>query len=207
MMLWAVVLLLTLCLAGEEPAATQPQSPVKQWLLDLASDDAEVREAARKEMLGMSRVQPLAEIVRHVYLATEPYPEAPGEERSFIGLSGWRPFDNGNYTGIIFERRLPGFDAYRALEDGDVILRVEELPDLRMDSPGPLEAIRKQFPPGAVVHLVVLRDDRVVRTTLRLSVTPLWHMTRNLEDLSQRETTAEQYWNREFLPLLENGAS
>ncbi|MCS7034763.1 MAG: hypothetical protein NZ561_12340, partial [Phycisphaerae bacterium] len=145
---WPLLLLLTFAVEPVRAPAAAADSPVRQWLAELASEEAAVREEARRNMLGMSRQQllelrqlvaagearlpaqqaALAEIVRHVYLATEPYPPAPGDDRSFIGLSGWRLLDTGRYTGVTFERRLPGFDAYRALEDGDVILGVEELP-------------------------------------------------------------------------------
>jgi hypothetical protein len=230
-MWWAVLLPLLVGLAERDPPATQSDSAVPRWLAQLASDDAFVRDAARKAMLGMTRAQllelrqlvaegearlpsqrsALSEIVRHVYLATEPYPTTP-EPVAFLGLSNgsggqWRLVPVGEDVGLTFERRLLGFDAYRALEDGDVILGVEELPELRMEGQRPLDAVRHKFRPGTIIHLIVLRDDRIVRAELRLSPTPLWQSVPGLEELSRREMMADEYWNREFAPLFQTGPS
>lgn len=213
-------------LAADDAPATQP-SDVARWLNDLAAEDAPTRAEARRKMLGMSAAQlkelqtlvangraalpsqreALYEIVHHTFLRTRPYPVLQGDNGSFIGLFGQQVTDGGDYSSVSFERCLPGFDAYRVLENGDRIIGVDELPELRFEGGNPLGPIRQNFKAGTVIHFRIIRDNQFQRVALQLSATPLWQQFRDLGELEAREELARTYWQREFAPLLERRPS
>jgi hypothetical protein len=212
--------------AAEDAPATRP-SDVARWLNDLAAEDAPTRAEARRKMLGMSAAQlkelrqlvadgqavlpaqreALYEIVYHTFLRTRPYPVLQGDNGSFIGLFGQQVTDGGGSSSVAFERCLPGFDAYRVLENGDRIVGVDELPELRFEGSNPLGPVRQGFKAGTVIHFRIIRDSRVQRVALQLSMTPLWQQFRDMGELEAREELAKTYWQREFAPLLERRPS
>ncbi|GEM_PF-3685335 len=227
---WPLIFIITLLAPGGafEPSppgnqsktkpTSQPADTLKSWLTDLAAENADARRAARVNLLNISRAdlmtirtliaagaarqpaqkQALTDIVCHVFLATEPYETAPGE--SFFGLFKYRPVAVGERMGLIFESRLIGFPAYASLEDGDIILAVEEMPEIDFTSNNPLVVVRKNFAPGETIHLRVLRDDRVLAVSLKLAAAPSW-TGQGMDERLIREQQATEFWRTAFEPL------
>jgi hypothetical protein len=201
---------------------TQPADTLRKWLSDLAADDGDQRRSARRNLLKMSRQdlsvirdliaagaapqpaqrQALYEIVCHVFLATEPYPGRA--DTSFFGIFDYRAVDLGNSTGLVFAGRLIGFPAYASLEDGDVILGILEKPKIDLRALNPLESIRATVKPGETIHVRVLRDNQVIITPLTLAPSPSWPRP-GVEERTMREQLANEYWQRQFAPLWNNG--
>ena len=128
---------------------------------------------------------------------------APGE--SFFGIFKYRPVAVGDRIGLIFESRLIGFPAYASLEDGDIILAVEEMPEIDFTSNNPLVVVRKNFAPGDTIHLRVLRDDRVLTVPLTLAAAPIW-TGQGIDERLLREQQATEFWRTAFEPLWEPAA-
>jgi hypothetical protein len=136
-----VSILAAICLAADAPS-TQPTP--SQSFANLASPDADLREQAKSQLLGLQRSdlpalrelveqnRPLApaqmaalhDIVVHLYLSGEPYDSDP--DFGFIGLR-WTDMDMINdipRLGVPVGTRLPGFPGFQLLRDGDLILGV-----------------------------------------------------------------------------------
>src|SRR5688572_13329794 len=130
--------------------ATRPASDIvsiRQHLARLASDNFGVRESARIALMGLERsalpmlreavkqslpLEPsqavvLREIVAQVYLTGDKYEIAEGGQ-GFLGVSMPNPMrveDRGLLAlgrGVAVVSRVPGFCAYRMLQNGDVLL-------------------------------------------------------------------------------------
>lgn len=222
-----LLLLLVGFAAANGQATTQPAQSLRQLVTALAADEPVVRDAAHKQLLQLNRAElpalkevvasgaaklpsqqeALKDVVRHVFLSGEPYPLDVESRLSFIGLglgASFRPLhfvDGTGRLGVGFDHRLPGFPGYAVLEEGDVIVGVEELPDLQFEGQNPLGAIRTRFAAGEVIHLIVLRDDRTLRLPLRLAQTPVWGGGDANQMMSERILLADEYWEREFAPL------
>src|SRR5438874_2391396 len=125
---------------------TRPTDQLAAWFSDLANKDASVREQARVGLMGISRAdlqtlrklvetnRPLApsqamalhEIVTQVHQATEPY-EAVEDRPGFLGVPlpriasaiGLDANDDDSQAGVLVTDRIPGFCAYRFLQNGD----------------------------------------------------------------------------------------
>ena len=186
----------------------------------LADPDPDVRAAARDQLMGLSRpglaklldvvraarpVRPaqaavLYDIVRHVFLATDPDglgapdpvdpPPADGEVAPglYHPVRGYKmgirwptnqPDDGRLGTPVI--ERWPGFPAYRLLHDGDLILAISVRPDLPPDQlPNRLTPtfhdVQRAMADALGIRdivLTVLRDGRPVHIPMRLVAQPI----------------------------------
>lgn len=214
-------------------AATQPLPQLdraKQLVAQLADNDFERREAARVALMGLRRSDlpalreavrqssplvpsqqtVLRDIVVHVYLTGDLYlPDPDGIGFLGVTLPGAREQHGvmGIQRGVAVLARSPGFAAYRLLQNGDVVLtvttdgeRVEVNTTLELQ-----EAVRS-VKAGETVKLDVLRQGQVVRVNIRLDPRPFNADTLlAFEELSTRRLNdADEYWERDFAPLLES---
>jgi hypothetical protein len=212
-----------------EHPATQPA--IQKLFVELASGDDSVRQAARLGLMRLNRedlpalrsvverarpLRPaqaaaLREIVQEIYLSGEIYKREPG--KGFLGVmmddsativrAEWADNEVPAGAGVIVAERIPGFCAARWLIDGDVILGTIS-PLHIFKSAMDLQSTIGGLGAGATVRLSVLRRGRVMEVTLKLDAMPV-----EMEDADQRiafrakrQKKFEDYWNREFEPLL-----
>jgi hypothetical protein len=223
------------------PATTQPglefqaDSPVRGWFRDLASPDNAKRDEARTQLMGLSREdlprlkelveknQPLVveqaaalhEIVVHVYLSGETYPQDTSKQ-GFLGLS-WSPKmdEDSLRLGVPVENRLPGFPSFQMLRTGDLILGVllrpdlppQELPNIRTPSLRVMKQVISAAGANRDVVLEVLRQGQVLRVPLKLDPRPFLLLTEVDSFSAERLQKGEEYWQQEFVPLLRAGIS
>lgn len=221
-MLFRVILLAACLHTATDAATTQPAAVIRQWVLELGAPEPDVREAARRNLLNLTpadlgtlraivaegaanlpcQAAALYDVVRHVYLTGEQVTRS-NERLSFLGL---RLFQIGTLgeapLGMTFERRLMGFPAFAAFEEGDVLISVEELPDSYLTSMASLSYVRERIPPGTLVHFRVLRDDRFVSVPITLAATPAPESQTDAA-VAARQQRAEDYWEQQFAGLLE----
>lgn len=207
---------------------------IRRWTLDLRDADPGVRAEAVDRLMGLRRSElpllraviaelgdalgmlrpQLRQVVTHVYLSEEPYER--DERFGFLGmLRSSDPLGAEGAQRIVVDSRMPGFGAYRALRDGDVILELEERPLAQpLDWNQFAEAI-KAVRPGTTIHLRVLRGGEVIRRAVVLDArpadpTPLdpeAYTERVRALLSQRLRRAQEYIAREFPLLLDEAPS
>jgi S1-C subfamily serine protease len=104
--------------------------------------------------------------------------------------------------GVIVSERIPGFCAARRLLDGDVILGVAS-PMKAFRNARDLQETIGGLRPGTTVRLLVLRNGQVIEVDLTLDAHPVQNTTDAIEVLrSRRQKKFEDYWKKEFEPLL-----
>ena len=209
--------------------STQPVSPgrladVRSMLVGLASEDSEKREEARLELLGLQRsdlatlreairltmpLEPsqravLRDIVTHVYLVGDTY-SSMGD--GFLGVmlpnSLW-PDQRAMLSlerGVAVMSRLPGYCAFRMLQDGDVIIGLAGQPDVEFNNPEQLTAAVKGTRAGQPITFDVIRQGRIVKVPIRLDRRPTG-IDRDGTFTEQRAQAADELWERDFAPLL-----
>jgi hypothetical protein len=204
----------------------------------LAEGGYETRESARVALMGLKRSQlellreavkqslPLApgqvavlhDIVTQVYLTGDIY-ESVDASPGFLGVSlpsVYRAEDRGLLSlerGVAVVARVPGFCAYRMLQNGDVILSMRPLrgQPIRFETPDPdllMESV-KAVRAGQTITFEVLRQGQVINVPITLDPRPagldrnpatsaLWFQ----EFTARRADQAEELWERDFAPLL-----
>ncbi len=209
--------------------ASRPAEPIRTWFEQLADRDAEVREHAIENLMGLTRddlpalrkiveasgsLRPsqtavLRDIVAHVYIAGIDYPSEIGAA-GFLGLS-WNPRDEddwGETPGVVVTRRVPGFAAYRRLRDGDLITGIAELPQMRLDNSTAFGAAVRNFRAGQTITLHVLRDGKKLDVPVELRPRPANVDGASLDMwIEQRQAAADQYWTTTFGPIIGDGLS
>ncbi len=218
---------------------------LKQWVQELSDDDSTVREKACVKLMGMDRndLKLLSEmlktmpldaqqramipgIVKQVYMATEPY------ERLAQGFLGLR-FDldqqmfDPMQVGVEVRHRLPGFCAFRFLEDGDVILRMapsavenivqgtggasvkERTHPALVDVHGveEFQSIVKSCAPNQALQMEILRRGRVLLLAVPLDSRPVLPANEGLSIdnfETEREQAAEDYYLHTFAPVIDH---
>jgi len=149
--------------ASAQSPTTSPElelpadSPIRKWFAELADSDAQVRDQASQDLMGISaddlpklrqlmiETHPLApdqtaalkDIVTQAYLASQKYDIADNQQTDisgnrdpfFLGLL-WPP-QTGNEIrmGVPVDERIPGFPSYRFLRRGDMIIGIFINPD------------------------------------------------------------------------------
>ncbi len=197
-------------------------------MVDLSNMDDATREQARIELMGIARddlpllrrivtemrpLQPnqnavLRDVVEHVYLAGEAY-ESDGF--GFLGViqSPDDPAaDEEGYSPVIVVGRVPGFAAYRMLQDGDVITAINDHFPRKMHNNAELRASIGLRHAGDIVHLSVLRQGKNIDVPIKLSGRPielnLVQAATRLEQLkNERQDKADKYWEDHFEALLD----
>jgi hypothetical protein len=228
--LWVVSCEVVSCGVASADSTTQPDS-VTQWFSDLSNSDAAQRERAKIELMGISRNQlaelaklierkhPLApsqalvlhEIVVQVYLANEPYVADP-TGAAFLGvryaataflINGQEP----EQLGTVVQERVPGFCAYRYLQDGDVIVGFEEMPDRPIRQGDDLRTVISNLRAGDTVHVQIIRGGQKMTVPLKLDGRPAVPPQLIDDAMRARRQAAEDYWTKTFAPLVDEGVS
>jgi hypothetical protein len=220
------------------PPTSQPDK-LATWFSDLANKDASVREQARVGLMGISRPdletlrklveanRPLApsqamalrEIVMQVYESTEPY-EAVADKPGFLGVPlppitsaiGLDGTDDDSQAGVLVTDRIPGFCAYRFLQNGDVIVGITEAPKKPIRKSDDLTEIITLCKGGDTIHLEILRGGQRMTVAIKLNARPAWAVRGNInqiplqqDELRERQRKADEYWDQNFAPLLQSG--
>jgi hypothetical protein len=215
------------------------QSNIRAAVLRLSDRNPDVRGAAREQLMGLSaddlpalraavqEIRPLPpgdadalhDIVVQVYLSGENADSDSG--RGFMGImmrdyesvyADGDASDSDEPLGVIVHLRLPGFAAYRALRDGDVILSIsaDGMEEQRIHSSEKVTEIISQFPAGTHVHLQVLRNGRHIQTTVVLDPRPRELDPSGLsfdQYRGEQEKKAQEFWTARFAPLVDNEVS
>ena len=223
-------------------STTRPSDQLATWFSDLANKDASVREQARVGLMGISRGdlqtlralveanRPLApsqamalrEIVMQVYQATEPY-DAVEDKPGFLGVplrDASIATDDDAQAGVLVTDRIPGFCAYRFLQNGDVIVGITDSPGKAIRKSTDLTEIIKLCKGGDTIHLEILRGGQKMTVAVKLDARPNWapmqivipagpmapNTVINQQDaIRERQRIADEYWDQNFAPLLESG--
>ena len=200
-------------LADADPAV---RATARAALMDLRPSDlpAVHEAAARAKPLLPSQAVDLRAVVTHLHMCGQTYEVADGQ--GFLGVSmppqpdiAVTPLDGPPRVGVAIVGRFPGFDAFRLLEDSDVIVGIDGVAD--RDDWGAQRFVEtvQRIPPGAVVPLRVVRGGRVTTVRVRVSPRPLLAnpADRGAFDEMRRqwEDEAEAYWRQHFAPLVVGG--
>jgi hypothetical protein len=229
--------------APPSTSPAEPQAVLKAALLQLSDRDPAVRDSAREQLMALpagdlpllriaiEALRPLPpgdadalrDIVEHVYLSGED--KDGNSKQGFMGIlmSAWQGIasdddsDPQQPLGVVVEMRLPGFDAYRVLRDGDIILAiaVDGSDPVPVRSAERIIEIVKTLSAGQHVHLDVLRNGRRIQTTVTLDPRPqeLSPLNPNqpverLDDYRQaQEAKAQAFWLARFAQVVDDGIS
>jgi hypothetical protein len=215
--------------AATQPAAGQSIASIKRLIRELAADNYPARDGARLALMGLKRselgalrdaikqslpLEPsqvivLREIVTQVYLAGDLY-LAEEDGMGFLGvhLPQWeRPEDRALLSverGVVVMGRVPGFCAFRMLQDGDVLLSMAAVGgvNVELSTKEQLIAAVKSVRAGERVTFEVLRQGEIRSITVTLERKPL-NLEQQIEEFTgRRAEQAEQLWERDFAPLL-----
>jgi hypothetical protein len=217
--------------ATTAPTTQERRAQMHEWFAALAHRDPTEREAARLSLMSLERddlpelkklVQssmPLApsqaaalhDIVAHVFLTGEPYVKST---QAFLGVNlgaslasieGEETEENAQpQKGVIIVDRFPGFCGYRALQNGDVILSIKERPEVNIQTVPDFQAAIMTSRAGTIMHFEVIRKMRVIEVEIKLDARPNGSIP---EELNIRDKDAQEYWDREFAPLVSGGVS
>jgi hypothetical protein len=226
--------------AAPTTAPVDEQSILKSALVQLSDRDPGVREAAREQLMGLSatdlpalrisveQMRPLPpgdadalrDIVSHVYLAGE---NSHGDaSHGFVGITmtDWQSViaddgsDSSDPVGVVVEMRLPGFDGYRMLRDGDIILSIsaEGMEPLRVLSKEMVMATVRNLPAGSRVRLDLIRNGRRLETTVTLDPRPadLDQNRQQVDPADYRqalEAKAQAFWMARFASVVDDSIS
>jgi hypothetical protein len=219
----ALLLCLTLLCIGAAPA-TQPVARLRVLIDQLANRDSVKRENAFYELLALppgdlallrqavvdsrpllpGQTTLLRLAVRHIYISGAKYPIDPNG-RPFLGLS-WpeATIIPGDQRGVPVVHRVPGFAAYHALREGDLLQGIEELPERNLASTQDVgEAIINEFHAGQTITLKIVRDGKPMRVKVLLRPRPALVSEQSLEIWIEDQTAAaDQYWDNYFGQML-----
>jgi S1-C subfamily serine protease len=116
--------------------------------------------------------------------------------------------------GVVVEMRLPGFDAYRMLRDGDIILSIstDGSDGVRVRTAAMIMETVRKLAAGQHVRLDVIRNGRRMETTVTLGARPLELDPRQpavrLDDYRQaQETKAQAFWLARFAQVVDGDIS
>jgi hypothetical protein len=205
---------------------------LKRMIVALEDENYQTREASRVALMGLKRtdlenfqkavkaslplepsqVSVLRDIVTQVYLSGETYTAEEGAA-GFLGISlanGNRDEDQGLLSierGIVVAARVPGFCAFRVLQTGDVILAMTTPTRTEFKSPDPNDLfmlVVKTVGAGQTIGFEVLRQGQIINVSLTLDPRPagIGQLGKIQKFTAIRMEKAEEYWNKEFAPLL-----
>jgi hypothetical protein len=215
--------------AATQPAAVQSIASIKRLIRELAANNYPARDGARLALMGLKRselaalreavkqslpLEPsqvivLREIVTQVYLAGDLY-QAEDDGMGFLGvhLPIWeRPEDRALLSmerGVVVMARVPGFCAFRMLQDGDVLLSMTAPGGINVElsTTDQLVTAVRSVRAGEKVTFDVLRQGEIISVTITLDRKPL-NLAGQIEEFTgRRAEQAEQLWERDFAPLL-----
>ena len=216
-----------LCLFCAAAAPSTRPAEIRLAFASLADADASVRDKARDQLMSLSRddlpalcavvrdalpLQPaqlaaLKDIVPHIYLTSEKYAQAP---EGFLGVRMSINADPASPPQIIIDARFPGFAGYRYLQDGDIILDIDEMPLARPLRQETFSQVIRQFKPRQTIHVKILRHGQTLRIPVTLDPRPALQLMDELgamdELVNQREQAVERYWKENLAPLIQPAA-
>ncbi len=110
--------------------------------------------------------------------------------------------------GVLVWSRIPGFVAYRMLQQGDIIVKIirqPALPDIETHRFDQFAQMVGQMHAGDVLTLQVLRFGRPTNVSIRLDHRPIELSpeqdpggAKRQQWVNARAQAAEEYWNHEF---------
>jgi hypothetical protein len=203
----------------------------RRLVAELAANDYERRAAARMELMGFrrsdlgairegvrqnlpllpSQAVVLREIVTHVYLSGDLYVIDPSVG-GFLGVNLPYPmFHPEEQNLLVLDRgvpvldRVPGFPAYRLLQNGDLLISVTVNGErVEFTDPKELSATVNAIPAGHTVKLEVLRQGQLLTIPIVLSPRPLAAKPGlSLDEFNgRRADQSKEMWERDFAPLM-----
>jgi hypothetical protein len=217
---------------GDSPPATQPATPsqhdLQKWIQQLASDDPQTRRSALSDLMALNKsdlptlravvvsqhsllpqqISAIHDAVTQVFLASQPYVFAtdPRLDYGFLGIQMMVDAPSQPPDGVLVWSRIPGFVAYRMLQQGDIIVKIirqPALPDLEMHRFDQFALIVGRMHAGDLLKLQVLRFGRPTDVSIRLDHRPLELEqdpagVKRQQWVNARAQAAEEYWNHEF---------
>jgi hypothetical protein len=211
------------------PSTQARHNAMAQWFAALSHPDPREREEARLSLLTLEREdlpalhkliedsRPLSpsqaaamhDIVVHVYLSGEEYVRS---NKGFLGvklgasLGAVEGEENEEQAqpirGAIIVDRIPGFAGFRVFQNGDVVLSIKERPETSIESVLDFQSVIMTSPAGTTLHMEVVRQMRKIEVEITLDARPDGDPE---EEINIREKDGEEYWNREFAPLVSGG--
>ena len=210
------------------PAASNDPTTnrIRRALDDLTDKNPTIREQARHRLMTLSRndlpalraivkenaplspaqVDGLQDIVTQVYLSDTSYPS--DLTQGFLGVM----FDLEQEAielecgGVEIRRRIPGFCAFRELQDGDIVLSIGNPPAVLTfrTSPQMTQAV-KLCPAGRTIPFNILRRGRLIHLPITLDARPsnIDGQITSVDFVAQRNAEAAGYWEENFEPLVE----
>jgi hypothetical protein len=170
-----------------------------------------------------AQVAALHDIVVQVYLSEETYtPEVleNGKMRGFLGLrwtSQLYNIDNFPRLGVPVEERLAGFPSFRMLRQSDLITGVylqpdnpiQQLPNMTTPTLQILQRAVAEAGANRDIVLEVIRQGQVIRVAVRVMPRPKLPNELDVVEAfaNDRQKKGEDYWQKEFVPLLRPDAS
>lgn len=211
------------------------ENEVRDWFVKLANRNANIREGSFESLMGMRRADlPILEkvvkqslplkpaqaaalrrIVTQIYLSGSIYQLAPDSGflgiqlgPAYISFAGDNDAEDSRQGAVVVVRRLPGFSGARMLRDGDVILSIVEKPRMQFSTTMEFAAIVREFSSRQTVHFQVMRQGQVISIPITLDPRPAAEGAIELNELERRRSEdADDYWDREFGPLVKEGVS
>jgi hypothetical protein len=203
----------------EDPDQHVRDSARRELLGLTTSELAELREAlaelGRDRRLSPGIVRLAYDVTLHAhvrdaklrFLAALPPEQRSGEAFLGIMLGGDLTSNTpGSPSGVAVRTANPGFVAYEAFEDGDVLVAVRTVRGLeRLESFGDLRNAFYALSPGDSVEFLVLRGGALIRVPLRLDERPepqvsnqqRWEMA-----AIEARRAAQAFWDEQIVPLL-----
>jgi hypothetical protein len=214
-----------------QPVSPKKLAAIREMLGQLASEDGSKREKARIDLMALQRsdlytlreairltrpLQPsqaavLPDIVSHVYLSGDVpvTDDTPGT--AFLGIrmaQYLRPEDRPLLSlekGVAVVGRIPGFCAFRMLQDGDIILSIVEHQSVELNKPDDLIDAIKAVRAGQAITFELIRHGRIIKVPITLDRRP---PIPELEQyIAERARIVADLWEREFAPILEDKVS
>ena len=228
LMLLMALLAATVCALADAPA-TRPapmELRVRRWIDQLADNDGAVRDRARFNLMGLSsddlpllkqaaaaempltleQQAALRDVVCDVYLAGQTYQSVPTE--GFLGLQ-WSPNGSISDIGQCVEMRLPGFAAYRYLQEGDIIVGIVDQPNVDCRNADAFRRAIAAMSPGQAVRLRILRRGEFKEVSIVLDERPAAAdapisavVAEVAQWLDARNRAAADYWQANFVPVI-----
>jgi hypothetical protein len=188
-----------------------------------------LRLVRQSRPLALSQSAALHDIVMQVYLSGEPYEGNPAsgflgvrlEENSWADLLQQAPKvrnrdDNQDAAaddtaaatpplGVVIADRIPGFSAFRMLRNGDLIVGVEEQPQVAIRDVTDLRTIVGTSRAGAVLHFQVFRAGSMMTVPVVLHAHPTMGSGMDfdfVQESQRRMNLADQYWKQTFAPVI-----
>jgi hypothetical protein len=217
----ALLILLAVALLPR-PSAAADLDHLKSLISQLASDNPQTRELALGSLMDLHRkdlpdlhaaavalrpllpaqIASLREAVSQVFLAGEKYRADPNDPSAFLGILFTY---NEKPEGLYVVNRIQGFASYRYLQSGDIIVRLVDLPAMRLQDVNSLLVAIHHFLPGDILRLGILRAGKPMSVSIPLDIRPAdipknTTLGPNGEDewIHERQQHAAEYWKENF---------